>query len=302
MDKSPIDELFFELYGYYPTKAGQSFEMIVAAAFKLLLNKDVEYDQRIRGDYSETVYQLDGVITDEDSKNMVEAKDFTLDERKVGRGDLQKLQGALTDLPIDKGIFVSATDFTKPAKKYADGSISNPMQKQIDLYHIRPSTEEDEKGRIKKIIINMSMHVPDYRHGKYQLVWTEEGISKLKQDGLATKEIEMRIENFYDVDGKVLTTLQEITSKNQPETNWEKDYVAKGTWDISGGHFKYNGQLYAIRGLQYEIPFLISNNEIVIEGGGTPKIYIRSEGGSIDKLINDSDLKKVKFKDGKVAL
>ena len=300
MDKSPIDELFFELYGYYPNKAGQSFEMIVAAAFKLLLNKDVEYDQRVRGEYSETFYQLDGLIKDDNDKSMVEAKDYTIDERKVGRGDIQKLQGALTDLPIDKGIFASATDFTKPAKKYAGSSVTNPMNKEIELFHIRPSTEEDEKGRIKKIIVNIGMHFADYQHGNYQFIWTEDGWAKLEQDGIAGKPITMRIEEFYDKDGNVITNLQELTSKHSPGTSWEEGYVAKGCWILNGGHFKYNGEFYAIRGLQYEIPFLISNSELVIEGGGNPKIYIKSETGSIDKLITDEDLKKVKFKDGKI--
>lgn len=298
--KSPIDELFFELYGYYPNKAGQSFEMIVAAAFKLLLDKDVDYDQRIRGDYSKTVYQLDGLITDSSDKSMVEAKDYTIDERKVGRSDIQKLQGALTDLPVAKGIFASATDYTKPAKKYAEGSSTNPLQKQIELFHIRPSTEEDEKGRIKKIIVNIGMHVPDYEHGKYQFVWTKEGWEKLEQDGLAGKEISMHIEEFYDKDGNVISTLHELTSQSPPGTTWEEGYVAKGTWILNGGHFKHNGQLYAIRGLQYEVAYLVSNSQLVIEGGGSPKIYIKSETGSIDKLITDKDLKKVKFKDGKI--
>jgi hypothetical protein len=302
MNKSPIDELFFELYGFYPNKAGQSFEMIVAAAFKLLLDKDVEYDQRIRGNYSETVYQLDGLIKDENDKSMVEAKDYTLDDRKVGRDDLQKLQGALTDLPVDKGIFASATDFTKPAKKYADSSSSNPMQKQIELFHIRPSTEENEKGRIKKIVVNIDMHILDYEHGKYQFIWTKEGRHKLEQDGLVGKEIKMHIEEFYDKDGDVLTNLHELTSTYPPGTTWEENYVARGTWILNGGHFKYNEQLYAVRGLQYEIAYLVFHSEIVIEGGGNPKIYIKSETGSIDKLITDKDLKKVKFKDGKVAL
>ena len=86
--KSPINKLFFELFGYYPNKAGQSFEMIVAAAFKLLLNKDVTYDQKIRGDFSKTVYQLDGLIIDGRDKSMIEAKDYTVNERKVGRSEI----------------------------------------------------------------------------------------------------------------------------------------------------------------------------------------------------------------------
>jgi len=302
MAKSPVDELFLELYGYYPNKAGQSFEMIVAAAFKLLLNKDIEYDKRVRGEYSETVYQLDGVVNDNPEKSMIEAKDYTLDDRKVGRGDIQKLQGALSDLPLDKGIFASATDYTKPAIKYADSSSINPLQKQIELFHIRPSTEEDEKGRIKKIVVNMSMHVADYQNGKYQFVWTKAGWEALEKDGIAGKQITMRIEEFYDKDGNVITNLHELTSKHPPGTTWEDGYIAKGTWILKDGYFKHDEKLYAIRGLQYEVPYLISTQQLIIEGGGTPKIYIKSESGTIDKLITDKDLKKVKFKDGKVDL
>lgn len=298
MKKSPIDDLFFELYGYYPPKAGQAYEMIVAAAFKLLLDKEVEYDQRLRGEFSETVYQLDGVI-DEEDKKMVEAKDYTIDKRKVGRGDLQKLQGALTDLPVKSGVFASATNFTKPASKYAKSAERNPLNKEIELFDIRPSTEEDEKGRIKKIIINMSMHIADYERGKYQPIFTKKGRNKAEESGLANKQVEMRLENFYNENGDIILTLYELTKNNPPGTTWEENFIAKGCWIING-FFEIEDELYEIKGLEYEVPYSVGKQELVIEGGGNPKIYIKSHSGSIDKLITDEDLKKVIFEDGKV--
>ncbi len=62
-EKSQIDDFFHSIYGFYPTKAGQSYEMIVNAALKLL-NKESEilYDQFIEGTYSKQKYQIDGVI------------------------------------------------------------------------------------------------------------------------------------------------------------------------------------------------------------------------------------------------
>lgn len=297
--KSPIDNLFLELYGYYPPKAGQAYEMIVSAAFKLLLDKDIEYDQRLRGEYSETVYQLDGLVKDNSQKKMVEAKDYTIDNRKVGRGDLQKLQGALTDLPIDSGVFASATGFTKPASKFADSSEINPMNKSIELFDIRPSTEEDEKGRIKKIVINMSMHVADYKRGTFQPVFTKNGFTKLEKNGLVEKPIEMRLEHFYDKDRNIIMTLSELTSKHPPGTIWEEGFVSKGCWVIDG-YFEIESELYEIKGLQYEVPFSVGKQELIIEGGGEPKIYIKSHDGEINKLISDKDLKKVKFENNKV--
>lgn len=300
MNKSPIDELFNELYGYYPNKSGQSFEMIVAAAFKLLMQTDIGYDQRIRGDFSETVYQLDGLI---ESKSMIEAKDFTIHDKKVGRDDIQKLQGALTDLPIEKGIFASATDYTKPAQKYADSSLKNPMQKPIELFHIRPSTLTDETGRIKKIVINMSMHIPNYTNSKMQLVWTKDGVEKLIKNDLANKNIPFSIDRFYDKNGLTLETVHDLTKFHPPGTNWEKDFVAKGCWIIRDGFIKYENDYYPIIGLEYEVPYSVTEpREIVVESDGNPRLYIKNMDGSIDKLISDKDLKKVKFEDGKVIL
>jgi len=35
-DISEIDELFFKIYGFYPTKEGQSYELIVGSILKIL--------------------------------------------------------------------------------------------------------------------------------------------------------------------------------------------------------------------------------------------------------------------------
>src|SRR6188474_416562 len=139
MSISPIDELFKEMFGYYPNKAGQGYELIVAAAIHIVTGEQTSSNDHYRGLYSGTDYQIDAVISNEDVKHMVEAKDYTINNRKVGRGDLQKMQGALTDLDFERGVFASATDYTNPAKKYSRGTDINPIQKGIDLYHIRPS-------------------------------------------------------------------------------------------------------------------------------------------------------------------
>lgn len=302
MEKSPIDELFFELYGYYPNKSGQAFEMIVSAAFKLLLDKDINYDQRLRGDYSDTVYQLDGIVNDADSKKMIEAKDYTLDDKKVGRGDIQKLQGALSDLPVNTGLFASATDYTKPAIKYAESSSVNPMQKPIELFHIRPSTEQDETGRIKKIVVNMIMHIADYSAAKYNFIWTSDGREELIKNGYQSKQIKITIDKFYDKNGEPLISIYELTKSYPPGTTWEKNFISKGCWIIKEGHVRIDNILYPIKGIEYEIPFRIAEDELVIESDGIPRLYIKNADGSIDKLISDEDLKKVRFNNGRVEI
>ena len=49
MGKSPLDELFKDLYGYYPKKAGQVYELLVAAAFKAITGGQISYDHHQRG-------------------------------------------------------------------------------------------------------------------------------------------------------------------------------------------------------------------------------------------------------------
>ncbi len=126
--KSPIDELFYNLMGYYPTKEGAAYEIISTAVLGFVENKEATHNQFLIGE-SQSKYQLDGLI---DRDIMIEAKDYTKRKEKVGREDLQKMQGALTDLPqIKKGYFTSATKYTEPAQKYAKGSSTNTFQKEI---------------------------------------------------------------------------------------------------------------------------------------------------------------------------
>ncbi len=298
--KSPIDDLYYNLYGYHLPKAGQAYERIVAAAFKLLLNKDIEYDQMLRGDYSKTVYQLDGRVNTEENNNMIEAKDYTIESKKVGRGDIQKMQGALSDLPLNAGFFASATDYTLPAKKYAASSNVNPMHKPIELYNIRPSTEEDEAGRLKKLVINVISHNMDYQNAKYQALFTKDAKQKLLENGYAGKTISHSIDRFLKSDGSTLITVHDLSFQNPPGTTWEDGFVSKGCWIIKGGHLMVDQMLYGIEGLEYEVPFLISESELVIESEGKAMLFVKSENGKINKLIYDGDLRKLKFENGRV--
>ena len=175
--KSPIDDFFYGIYGFYPKKAGQSYELLVNAALKIVnKNSDVKYDQFREGIYSQQKYQLDGI---KDEKESVEAKDYTLRNEKVGRPDVQKQEGGLIDLPYEGGIFASATGYTRNAEKYAEGTYKNPNGKPIDLYDIRPSTEEDEKERVKTVILHFTVVYPDFNKGIFIPVFTKDAQEKL---------------------------------------------------------------------------------------------------------------------------
>jgi hypothetical protein len=112
-EKSPIDDFFFSLFGFYPTKAGQSYELLVNAVLKLINEESkVSYDQYVKGEYSNQVYQIDGII----DERSIEAKDHTIKNEKVARPEIQTQEGGLIDLPFKEGIFASATGYTRNAK------------------------------------------------------------------------------------------------------------------------------------------------------------------------------------------
>ncbi len=69
-DKSPIDELYHNIMGYYPKKAGSAYEIISTAVLSKILNKEAHHDV-LKNGLSGTRYQLDGLL---DSKIMLEAK------------------------------------------------------------------------------------------------------------------------------------------------------------------------------------------------------------------------------------
>jgi hypothetical protein len=295
---SPIDQLFEEIYGYKPTKSGEAYELLASAVAKLISKTDdVAHDKKLRGLFSQTLYQIDVLIGTNQQQLMGEAKDYTERASKVGRGDLQKLGGALNDLEVSGGVFYSATDYTGPAKKYAQaaGSI---LGKDITLYHLRPSTELDEEGRIKTICIQMKIYLPEYHKAKFEPVWSEKGKEKiinLITDGhIKEGDNTLIIEEFFDEDGQILTTIHDLTSRYFGGGYGNN---AIGSFFLPGAHVKIDGHLVGINGITYDVPFSETIEEIVFESNGSPKLLIKDEKGNINRLLTDEDLRKVRFTD-----
>lgn len=295
--KSKIDEFFYNLYGFYSSKAGQSYELLVTAALKKLNeNSDVKYNQFETGIYSQQKYQLDGIV----DEKTVEAKDYTLRGEKVGRPDVQNQEGGLIDLPYEKGIFASATGYTRNAVKYAEGTYKNPAGKEIDLYEIRPSTEEDEKGRIKTIVVNITSYYPVFDKGIYTPVFTEESKIRLSQK---YKEgfLSIRLDNVYNEDKSIFISITDWVNglNNQLKFNKENDRL-KGKTDFPNKFILFNDEYYEIEKLTYDIPINHCNTELKVEQDGNACLFVKNANGTVDKLLTDVQLKNVKFVDGEV--
>ena len=98
--------------------------MLASAVIKLFSKESKVFnDQNLKGQFSQTFYQIDTLLRKAKGTIMGEAKDYTGRNAKVGRPDLQKLSDALCDLEVTGGLFFSATDYTEPAKKYANAAL-----------------------------------------------------------------------------------------------------------------------------------------------------------------------------------
>jgi hypothetical protein len=93
-----------------------------------------------------------------------------------------------------------------------------------------------------------------------------------------------------DVSGLELTSLKELTTKVQldPQQN-----PATGFWSIPGGHLPHAGILAEITGIGYSVPFQTTTHQITVEPNGRAKLILKSEDGQLDKILTDTDLRRV---------
>lgn len=290
---SPIDKIFEEIFGNTPSKSGTAFEMLAAIVTHMVSGGDVKHDDKLRGQFSKTLYQLDVHQKTDGSSVMGEAKDYTSRNGKVGRGDLQKLGGALPDLKnIDQGIFFSATGYTKPAKRYADES-QNIVGKPITLYGLRPSTEVDEKGFIKTIVINMHITMPQPQSAEWLPHITPNGQESLK-DGEENLKNQKRLHCFYDKEGNETLSLKELTSQGYGDIN-EETGKSHACFVLAGHYIDINGVLAEIYGLEYEMPYSHHQEEIRISDDSDNRLVLLDSDGSSIKIITDKKLREYEF-------
>ncbi len=288
---SPVDELFTEIMGFCPNKSGTAYELLSAAAISLMLNKEAKHNQFLSGEAGNTPYQIDGLI---EEKYIVEAKDYTIRGAKVGRGDLQKLEGALTDLPqIEKGFFASATDFTKPASEYAEGTIINDRQIEINTLNVRPSSEEDLKGRIQTIVINLEISYPDYSSSNIHLLFSNEEKQRMTlfiQKEFSEGEHTINTSMFYDEDGKDYLPVNELFIKYKPAYNKDSKRIS-GRIPITA-YVKIRDELFQIDGVEYrDVPIRTETETLYLKPQGEAKVLIESKKLGINKLLTDKEIK-----------
>lgn len=276
--------------GYYPTKEGAAYELISAAILGIIEKKDAKHNQFIKGLSKGRPYQIDGMLG---NNVIIESKDYSKRNKKVGRSDIQKLEGTLTDLPlIEKGYFTSPTNYTKDALKYADGTITNNLNKEIVPIELRPSTEEDLKGRVSKIQISIIIQDLDVLNGKYSVEFAdnEKYVFEKYLKGMDITRIKYKIDRFYNKDGEIIETMEHLSLVQYPKFS-NNIKTTKGKYEISA-FIKVNNRLFKIKGIDYEIPIISEEESFTIEPNGDAALFVKSERLGINRLITNLDIEK----------
>jgi len=314
---SKIDKVFHRLFGYYPSKSGQSYELLVGAVLKILFpDKKVFWDEKIKGNFDNNSYQIDVSLYDIGINSiMVEAKDLTLKSKKATRPYLDKLAGSLIELDFSGGYLFSATSFTRDAKKKAKGSLKNPNTKKLSLFHLRPSDKEDEKNRLQGFIINIHMPEIDVHKTYIQPKLTTKQIKELH---LVNERLEIFSQLSFFYENKYLQCYSQLFDKEKKEdigkykfgVTLDKnlfDYFTsdnsryKGTWKVDFGDIVLYGMNFKFSEVEFDIGFKEIIHTMEIKTIGNPLIYVASETNDINKLITDNQLKGISFReDGEI--
>ncbi|WP_151201449.1 hypothetical protein [Pseudoalteromonas piscicida] len=246
---------------------------------------------------SDTLYQMDVYSGSGAEASMGEAKDYTVQGKKVGRGDLQKLGGALPDIKeINSGKFFSATGYTLPARKYADNS-EGIVGKPIELYELRPSIELDENNFISSLIIEGMIYGPDRANIKITPHFTEQGKKELRsllKAGENTFSYRTQLQYFYDSQGNELLNLFELTSNGYGDIH-EVTGMSHGCYILEGAYIKVHGLLVAVHCIEFEVPYITDRFEAKITDDRELRLTVIDSKGCIIAGITDDGLRAYEF-------
>ncbi|MBR1515917.1 MAG: hypothetical protein IJ621_04115 [Paludibacteraceae bacterium] len=276
---TPSDKLFRQLMGYYPAKAGASFELIATAVTNILQKgENAQHDKKIEG-LTSAIHQIDGVV----DGVAVEAKDHAAGQKMhaVGIGEIRNFEAAICDIKeIGAGKFWTSTRFTIDAQKYAHGLSTDYNQKLIQLFQSRPSTEEDRKGRIETIVINITLCTPK---DEYQLC-----IKSAYVDIVNFLSPQGYFPVLYDKDGNRTRTFDEAICRKYGSFNDVEDGKIKSEDEcviISNHLIPIDGFVF-----KREIIKEVEKVEIKSEGEGEPVLLVICEEEKVNKLFTDKEL------------
>lgn len=149
---SAIDDLYHELFGDRPAKAGTAYERLAAITLAVLGWENVRQDERYRRAGKETLHQLDVTAKHPDGsikRLIVECKDW---EKTVGKKTLDALVGVRGQVGGDAAAVVTTKTFTRGARSVA-------VDEDVALIILR-SFDEDPVAYIKAVEAELNFFFP----------------------------------------------------------------------------------------------------------------------------------------------
>ena len=199
-------------------------------------------------------------------KVAIECKNYN---RAVPIGKVRDFYGVLSDLNNVAGIMVTKIGYQDGAKKYADTY-------GIDLKELRSPNEQDWEGRVKTIVLQMTMVLPKIKQCiplldtdwiKANIEFSKEGPKnyQLQLQGMSDElivydENGRPITNFHELDSKLPCLDQEVTEDLEHIYTFDNGYM-----DFDPlGRLKINGVKYVYDVIRQEMsPITIDAQRMV---------------------------------------
>ena len=271
---------------------GKEYELLVQKVFQSILdqkfvqNITVQHDVTLQG--KSTSHQIDvywefsdGIST---YATIVQAKDYT---SRVSQDKLLTFKSVIDDLPTHpKGIFVTKTGYQKGAKAYAEAN-------DILLYELRPPTDDDWKGYIRDISINLTMFTPqisnfityidkDWLYKNHPDTQHKINIPYFnKNDSLYNEKGDKTIPILKLVNNLIKVQSSESLSKPIEKTFSEPTFIYYGKYDI---------ELVKINKISFTVSFTRHDDTIEIHGDDIVKFILKNvlknEINNVDRSFN----------------
>ena len=179
-------------------------------------------------------------------------------KRRVPRDVVAKLIVLLEDTNIEKGVVVSKEGFTSGATALA-------KERNISLVEIREPSDADWEGKIKTIIIETHITVPEFYDlefvqppaqigEKVQLTTTGQGLL-IEEPGKEPETLD-----------QVLNSAANVTSSEQIEVR----FPAETTMKVNG--YEKRAKIEAVR---FKVKWQVSTREIVIDAADAIRLIVK---------------------------
>jgi hypothetical protein len=170
------------------------------------------------------------------------------------------------------------------------------MAKQIGLYNIRPSTEKDEEGRVKTVILEFTITSLSFIGASFSPIFTKDGYSNMGKL-FPTGQVQIKTNAIYNSNGSIYLTMEDWTKSLNYEYSLddeEKEEIS-GKADFNEKYLKISEQLIGIKGINYKVPIQRSTEKVIIQQDGKACVYVKNEEGTVDTLLTDLQLKSIVF-------